>query len=137
ANGVAGLEFGELALFLDLGGLLGLELTDDVHWNDSLVLANRQSARLTGSRYRLGKRPFLGKGTGANSRVLVKFPAIGRLCRRTYTTSKTESTSSAVLLRSSDPAEMRILKAAFALEAVAERPVDRDVSGEDDRDLRE
>ena len=33
AHGVARLEFGQRALGFDLGGLFGLELTDDVHRN--------------------------------------------------------------------------------------------------------
>src|SRR5439155_26108264 len=49
AHGVARLEFGQLALGFDLGGLLGLELTDEIHLKYPLLVlptARASSTRL-------------------------------------------------------------------------------------------
>src|SRR5690606_29828529 len=45
ADGVARLEFRKLALGFNLGGLFGLELTNDVHRPDPSFFSNSQSAR--------------------------------------------------------------------------------------------
>src|SRR5690606_19894434 len=87
AHGVAGLEFGELALFLDLGGLLGLELTDDVHRFKPLLSSRQPERPALASQLPaagLCLRPR-GTGTGANPPFLLTARANSRPVARAHT----------------------------------------------------
>src|SRR6185369_6392533 len=74
AHGVARLEFGKLALAFYLGGLLGLELTDEIHRNN-LFLFFRQPERPTLAAQSIWPLGYAlcpqGRNAGANSPCLL------------------------------------------------------------------